>query len=164
MTIPTQMSLHGFIAAAPELTYGKSDVARFRARVGIEQWRKEADGAFTKLDPLFCDMVLFKSSAERAYARFRVGDQFVASGYVHEYEFERDGTTVQREEFVARRIGHDAPAPATTLTARRRRPNGTLAPRPVVNLTVRSSRLLRSGSEPWHPSPPTRMAFSLVAR
>ncbi|WP_067430816.1 single-stranded DNA-binding protein [Nocardioides jensenii] len=108
MTIPTQMSLHGFIAAAPELTYGKSDVARFRARVGIEQWRKEADGAFTKLDPLFCDMVLFKSSAERAYARFRVGDQFVASGYVHEYEFERDGTTVQREEFVARRIGHDA--------------------------------------------------------
>src|SRR3546814_19014760 len=52
-------------------------------------------------------MVLFKSSAERAYARFRAGDQFVASGYVHEYEFERDGTTVQREEFVARRIGHD---------------------------------------------------------
>src|SRR3546814_1932275 len=89
MTIPTQMSLHGFIATAPELTYGKSDVARFRARVGIEQWRKEADGAFTKLDPQFCDMVLFKSSAERAYARFRAGDQFVASGYVHEYEFER---------------------------------------------------------------------------
>ena len=94
MTIPTQMSLHGFIATAPELTYGKSDVARFRARGGIEQWRKEADGAFTKLDPQFCDMVLFKSSAERAYARFRAGDQFVASGYVHEYEFERDGATV----------------------------------------------------------------------
>jgi single-strand DNA-binding protein len=107
MTIPTQMSLHGFIATTPELTYGKSDVARFRARVGIEQWHKETDGSFAKLDPQFCDMVLFKVSAERAYARFRVGDQFVASGYVHEYDFDRDGSTVQREEFVARRIGHD---------------------------------------------------------
>lgn len=107
MTIPTQMSLHGFIATAPELTYGKSDVARFRARVGIEQWSKEPDGSFARLDPQFCDLVMFKTSAERAYARFRVGDQFVASGYVHEYEYDRDGTTVQREEFVARQIGHD---------------------------------------------------------
>lgn len=107
MTIPTQMSLHGFIATAPELTYGKSDIARFRARVGIEQWRKDPDGSFTKLDPQFCDMAMFKSAAERAYARFRVGDQFVASGYVHEYEFDRDGVTVPREEFVARQIGHD---------------------------------------------------------
>ncbi|TSD65742.1 single-stranded DNA-binding protein [Aeromicrobium piscarium] len=107
MTIPTQMSLHGFIVTAPELTYGKSDVARFRARVGVEQWRKEADGSFTKLDPQFCEMVMFKSAAERAYARLRAGDHFVASGYVHEYEFDRDGEAVQREEFVARRIGHD---------------------------------------------------------
>lgn len=107
MTIPTQMSLHGFIATTPELTYGTSNVARFRARIGVEQWRKEPDGAFTKLDPQFCDLILFKSAAERAYAQFRVGDQFVASGYIHEYEFERDDTTVQREEFVARRIGHD---------------------------------------------------------
>ncbi|HEY9565831.1 MAG TPA: single-stranded DNA-binding protein [Nocardioides sp.] len=107
MTIPTQMSLHGFIATAPELTYGKSDVARFRARAGVEQWRKEPDGSFTKLDPQFCELVMFKSAAERAYARFHAGDQFVASGYVHEYEFDRDGETVQREEFVARRIGHD---------------------------------------------------------
>src|SRR3546814_18241576 len=100
MTIPTQMSLHGFIATAPELTYGKSDVARFRARVGIEQWRKDADGAFPKLDPQFCDMVLFTSSAERAYARFRDGAQFLASGYVPAYESERDGPTVDRKSAV----------------------------------------------------------------
>ena len=105
--IPTQMSLHGFIATAPELTYGRSDVARFRARVGVEQWRKEPDGSFTKLDPQFCEMVMFKTAAEQAYARFRPGDQFVASGYVHEYQFDRDGETLHREEFVARRIGHD---------------------------------------------------------
>ena len=108
MTIPTQMSLHGFIATPPELTYSKNDVARFYARIGVEQWRKEADGSFTKLEPQFCDLVMFKTAAERAYARFRTGDQFVASGYVHEYEFDRDGATVQREEFVARRIGHDS--------------------------------------------------------
>lgn len=136
MTIPTQMSLHGFIATAPELTYGKSDVARFRARVGIEQWRKEPDGAFTKLDLQFCDMVLFKSAAERAYARFRVGDQFVASGYVHEFELERDGTTAQREEFVARQIGHD--------TARTRysveRPTRTAAPATVPDAGHTSDR------------------------
>lgn len=107
MSIPTQMSLHGFVATAPELTYGDSNIARFHARAGIEQWRKEPDGSFTKLDPQFCDLVLFNRAAERAYARFRVGDQFVASGYVHEYEYDRDGTTVAREEFVARRIGHD---------------------------------------------------------
>ncbi|WP_118395442.1 single-stranded DNA-binding protein [Aeromicrobium sp. A1-2] len=140
MTIPTQMSLHGFIATAPELTYGKSDVARFRARVGIEQWHKEYDGAFAKLDPQFCDMVLFKPSAERAYARFRVGDQFVASGYVHEYEFDRDGTTIQHEEFVARRIGHDA--------ARTR--YDVDRPTPAVEREAR----LESGREPGRPVAP----------
>ena len=31
----------------------------------------------------------------------------VASGYTHEYEVERTGRAVPREEFVARRIGHD---------------------------------------------------------
>ena len=50
---------------------------------------------------------MFKATAERAYARFRTGDQFVASGYINEYELERDGKTIPCEEFVARRIGHD---------------------------------------------------------
>lgn len=78
MTIPTQMSLHGFIATAPELTYGKSDVARFRARVGVEQWRREPDGSFTKLDPQFCEMVMFKSarySVERPAAEHATGPE-----------------------------------------------------------------------------------------
>jgi len=107
MTIPTQMSLHGFIATAPQLNFTGSGVARFYARVGVEHFRKETDGSFTKLDPTFHDMVMFKATAERAYARFRVGDQFVASGYVNEYELDRHGQVEAREEFVARRIGHD---------------------------------------------------------
>lgn len=103
MTIPTQMSLHGFVATAPELNFTDSGVARFHARAGIEQFRKEADGTFTKLDPVFVDLVMLNKTAERAYARFKVGDQFVASGYVQTY----DNGSGEREQFVARRVGHD---------------------------------------------------------
>lgn len=108
MTIPTQMSLHGFIATAPELNFTGKGHARFHCRVGVEHFRKEVDGSFTKLEPTFHDLVMFDRSAERAYSRFKVGDQVVASGHVHEYEQELRGTPGEiREQFVARRIGHD---------------------------------------------------------
>lgn len=108
MTIPTQMSLHGFIATVPELNFTGKGHARFHCRVGVEHFRKEVDGSFTKLDPTFHDLVMFDRSAERAYSRVRIGDQVIASGYVHEYEQERrGGPSVIREQFVARRIGHD---------------------------------------------------------
>lgn len=107
MTIPTQMSLHGFIATAPGLSFTDQGHARFYARVGVEQFRKEVDGSFAKLDSTFHDLVLFDRSAERAYARFKVGDQFVASGYIHEYKLEKSDGAEPREQFVARRIGHD---------------------------------------------------------
>ncbi len=108
MTIPTQMSLHGFIATAPELNFTGGGHARFYARIGVEQFRKEVDGSFTKLDPTFHNLVMFDRSAEQAYARFKVGDQFVASGYVHEYEVDKPGGSEIREQFVARRVGHDS--------------------------------------------------------
>ncbi len=107
MTIPTQMSLQGFIATAPQLNFTGNGAAKFYARIGVEHFRKETDGSFTKLEPTFHDLVMFKSTAERAYARFRVGDSFVASGYINEYELDRNGQVEAREEFVARRIGHD---------------------------------------------------------
>ena len=51
---------------------------------------------------------MFDRSAERAYPRFKPGDQIVASGYIHEYEQDRPGGRSEiREQFVARRIGHD---------------------------------------------------------
>ena len=108
MTIPTQLSLQGFIASEPQLSFGESGHARFYCRVGIEQHRKEADGSFTKVEPVFCDLVLFDRAAERAYSRFKPGDQILASGYIHEYEQERQGGASRfREQFVACRIGHD---------------------------------------------------------
>ena len=107
MSIPTQMSLVGFIASAPELHFTKAGDEYCRMRVGIEQWRKEVDGSFTKLDPTFHDMVAFESTARETYARFRKGDSFVASGYVHEYEVDGREGSVIKEEFVARKIGHN---------------------------------------------------------
>ena len=107
MTIPIQMSLHGFIATAPQLNFTGNGAARFYARVGVEHYRKETDGSFTKLDSTFHDMVAYAKTAERAYSKFKVGDNFVASGYISEYEVDRNGQAEAREEFVVRRIGHD---------------------------------------------------------
>jgi single-strand DNA-binding protein len=109
MSIPTQMSLVGFVASAPELHFTKDGAEYCRLRVGVEQWREEVGGEFTKLDPTFHDMVTFERTARETYARFRKGDSFVASGYVHEHAVERPGEpSVIKEEFVARKIGHNA--------------------------------------------------------
>jgi single-stranded DNA-binding protein len=102
------MSLAGFIASAPDLHFTSAGAEYIRVRVGVEQWRKEVDGSFTKLDPTFHDLVAFESTARELYARFRPGDCFVASGYVHEYEVETPTGSLIKEEFVARKIGHNA--------------------------------------------------------
>jgi hypothetical protein len=69
MTIPTQMSLHGFIATAPQINFTGNGAARFYARIGVEHFRKETDGSFTKLDPTFHDLVAYAKTAERASSR-----------------------------------------------------------------------------------------------
>lgn len=107
MSIPTQLSMHGFIATAPQISTTNGGVSRLYLRVGVEHYRKEHDGNFTKLNSTFHDLVAFGKSAERAHAQFKVGDSFVASGYINTYTMERNGASDQREEFVARRIGHD---------------------------------------------------------
>lgn len=137
MTIPTQMSLAGFIASVPQLNFTGNGVARFYARVGVEHARKEPDGTYTPLDPTFHDLVLYRASAERAYAQFRKGDSFVASGYIHEFEVDHNEQTVAREEFVARRVGHDTSR--THYDVRRRQshtpePAATTAPQPAVGI------------------------------
>ena len=108
MSIPTQMSLVGFIAGEPDLHFTSAGAEYLRVRVGVEQWRKEVDGSFTKLEPTFHDMVAYESTARETHARFRNGDSFIASGYVHEYEVERPTGSEIKEEFVARKIGHNA--------------------------------------------------------
>ena len=126
MSIPTQMSLAGFIATVPDLHFSEAGKPRFHARVGCEHFRKEVDGNFTKLDPTFHDLVIFNDTALTAYERFKKGDSFLASGHIHEYEVESGGTTVIRDEFVARRIGHDTQR--TKYEVRRRHASPTEAP------------------------------------
>ena len=107
MTIPTQMSLHGFIASESQLRFTENRVARFYACIGADNVRRESNGRYPRLAPTFHDLVLFGSSAERAYRSFRRGDTIVAAGYVQEYVIEHDGSVERHEEFVARHLGHD---------------------------------------------------------
>jgi len=106
MTIPTRMSLHGFIATTPEFNV-QNGQQRFYARVGVEHYRRSGPDDWAKLPPTFHNLVVYGMTAEHAYARFKVGDSFVASGHINQYEADRDGQTRPREEFEANRIGHD---------------------------------------------------------
>ena len=123
MTIPTQMSLHGFIATDPDLHFSENGVARFSARVGVRQFRQNHDGATTQLKPTFHDLVIFRKTAERAYETFRKGDTFVATGHINENPYERHGQRIVHEEFVARHIGHDLLL--TTYVVQRKQPTLT---------------------------------------
>jgi hypothetical protein len=57
MSIPTQMSLAGFSASEPDLHFTSAGAEYVRVRVGVQQWRKEVEGSFSRLDPTFHDMV-----------------------------------------------------------------------------------------------------------
>jgi single-strand DNA-binding protein len=107
MALHTQQSLSGFIASEPQHSVTQSGDTRFYVRVGQPHFRREEGGGFTELDPSFHDLVTYRATADRALDRFAKGDSFVAEGYVHTFQVERDGEVVEREEFVAKKIGHD---------------------------------------------------------
>jgi single-strand DNA-binding protein len=107
MAIHTQQSMSGFIASDPQLTFTNQGDARFYARVGQEHYTRNDDGSFTREETTFHDLVQYRKAAERAYAQFQKGDSFVAEGYVHQNEQQVNGKPVEREEFVAKKIGHD---------------------------------------------------------
>ncbi|MEI5582275.1 MULTISPECIES: single-stranded DNA-binding protein [unclassified Agromyces] len=107
MALHTQQSLSGFIASDPQQSITENGDTRFYVRIGQPHFRREDDGTFSELEPSFHDLVTYRATAERALARFAKGDSFVAEGYVRTFEVERDGAIVEREEFVAKKIGHD---------------------------------------------------------
>ena len=108
MAIHTQQSLSGFIVTDPELTITSKGEARFYAKIGQEHFHRNDDGSFTQLESTFHNVVQYRKAAERSYERFQKGDNFVAEGYVHEYDHDVDGQIQHGEEFVAKKIGHDA--------------------------------------------------------
>lgn len=120
MAIPTHESLSGFIASDPQLTFTSKGDARFYAKVG-QRPRPSENGPGSEEPPAtFHDLVMYRKSAERAYAQFEKGDNFVAEGYVHPYEYDKDGQTVSGEEFVARKLGHDVARSTYTVDRTRR--------------------------------------------
>lgn len=108
MAIHTQQSLSGFIATDPQLSFNANGEARLYVRIGQEHFERNADGTFTQNETTYHNLVMYRRSAERAFAQLAKGDNFVAEGYVHPYSYERDGQTITGEEFVAKRLGHDA--------------------------------------------------------
>jgi single-strand DNA-binding protein len=108
MAIHTQQSLSGFIVTDPDLTITSKGESRFYAKIGQEHFQRNDDGSFTQLESTFHNLVQYRKAAERSYERFQKGDNFVAEGYVHEYDHDVDGQTQHGEEFVAKKIGHDA--------------------------------------------------------
>lgn len=107
MALHTQQSLSGFIASEPQQSVTENGDTRFYVRVGQPHFRREDGGGFTELEPSFHDLVAYRATADRALARFAKGDSFIAEGYVRTFQVERDGEVVEREEFVAKKIGHD---------------------------------------------------------
>lgn len=107
MALHTQQSLSGFIASEPQQSVTENGDTRFYVRVGQPHFRRESDGSFTELEPSFHDLVAYRATADRALTRFAKGDSFIAEGYVRTFQVERDGVIIEREEFVAKKIGHD---------------------------------------------------------
>ncbi|NCD17540.1 MAG: single-stranded DNA-binding protein, partial [Actinobacteria bacterium] len=76
--------------------------------IGKEHFRREDDGSFTQTETTYHHLVMFGRSAEHAHANFAQGDNFVAEGYTRPVSYERNGQAIEGEEFVAKKIGHDA--------------------------------------------------------
>lgn len=127
MAIHTQESLSGFIASDPHLSYTERGDARLFVKIGQEHYRRETDGSFTQTETTFHDLVAFRKTAERAHQRLAKGDKFLAEGYAHRYDrTDENGQSVQAEEFVAKKIGHDLAR--TRYTVDRQARTATAAP------------------------------------
>ena len=108
MAIHTQESVSGFIATAPQMSRTDKGDARMFVKFGQEHFTRNEDGSFTKHETTFHDLVVYRATAEQAYARFAKGDNFVAEGYVRDYQYkDAEGNLVDGTEFIARKIGHD---------------------------------------------------------
>jgi single-stranded DNA-binding protein len=101
--------MSGFIASTPQLSRTESGEARMFVKVGQEHFtHNPGEDSFTQEETTFHDLIMFRRSGEKAAAQFVKGDKFIAEGYIHTYQMpDADGVVDTREEFVARRIGHD---------------------------------------------------------
>ncbi len=152
MAIRTQQSLSGFVVSDPELNTTSNGDPRFHARIGQEHFQRNEDGSFTQLESTFHDLVQYRKAAERTFERFQKGDNFVAEGYVREYDHEVDGQSRHGEEFVAKKIGHDAAR--HTYTVNRKTPTMDGSPEHGADAASASPQAAGADSANPAPSPP----------
>lgn len=107
MAIPVQQSLAGFIASDADVSFTDTGITQVHYRVGVEHWRREQDGTYTRLDNSFHDLLAFGKTAERAADQFRKGDHFIAHGYVDSRPAKPPARPADHEVYIARKIGHD---------------------------------------------------------
>jgi single-stranded DNA-binding protein len=108
MPLKTSTAIAGFIVADPILTRSEDGTPRCYLRIGQEHYTPHPDGTFTQEATTFHDLVVYRKTAQRVAVQFKKGDRFLADGSLHTYPASTpDGQTVQREEFVAHKIGHD---------------------------------------------------------
>ncbi len=108
MAINTKTSMAGFVVSTPQLSRSQTDQIRMYMRVGQEHVVRNPDGSFTQLDSSFHDLVVFGRTGERAATQFAKGDRFIAEGRINSHAgVDETGQPVEREEFIASKIGHD---------------------------------------------------------
>jgi single-stranded DNA-binding protein len=108
MPIKTSTAVSGFAASAPILSRAENGDTRLFIKLGQEHYTRNPDGSFSQGETTFHDLVMFRRAAERAAAQIEKMDWVVAEGYLHTYTVtDADGQMAEREEFVARKIGHD---------------------------------------------------------
>jgi len=100
--------MSGFVATTPQTSRNDDGTQRAWMRVGQEHYLRNLDGSFTQQETTFHDVIMFRRNAEKATDMFKKGDRIVAEGYPHTWQaVGEDGVKQDREEFVARHIGHD---------------------------------------------------------
>lgn len=144
MAIRLYQSLSGYVASPPSTNPTQDGTPRFYALAGQKQGRRASDGTRT-LPTEYMPIVAYGDAAEKAAALVRKGHDFVAAGRVRAVAYEKDGKTVDSEEFEfwqiarlhrgsrrssPRELAAGADAPAATDALRSETPAESTRPRP----------------------------------
>lgn len=105
MAIRTYQSFSGYVATEPSTKPTRDGTPRFYARAGQRQGRKEPDGTFTRLPTQYMPIVALGDAGEEAATLLSKGDSFTAEGRIRPVKYEKDGKTIETEEFEIWRIG-----------------------------------------------------------
>ena len=105
MAIRTHQSFSGYVATDPNTEPTRDGTPRFYARAGQRQGRREPDGTFVRLPTQYLPIVALGDAAEEARALLAKGDSFTAEGRIRSVSYEKNGKTIEGEEFEVWKIG-----------------------------------------------------------